>query len=585
MKSGLYLLAGLDGSPPTKRDRRVMGFAPGTPLTGPAAMVGIVDPSVDGAHSGLASSDGRLLAFAGYLDAPEALRLRLGEPGLAPAALVLVAIRKWGEAAFSRLPGEWSLALVEPGRALLASSPNLRDPMYFASDGHRLAVAPSMATLSDLDWVGDGIAALPMLQSMSGWIFRRELEGQTWLEKIRCVDHSTSVEVTRAQQRRSVWYHPTAEAPWKGDFVEAIAELEARSRRVVAAHLRRHGDVAVMLSGGLDSSTLAWLVAAELGAGQRATAVTSVKPSGGALTDESAFARLAASHLGLPLVELNPDPDPSVYRPSHRTMASREIPTAGPRHYLYEALYDAAAAAGATGIFDGQLGERSLTRRTRTWAPMTALRALREDLRHRRASAVEAPDWPAAGMQVMPSTSALAQLVSAVGTAPKALASEPIHWPGTAMGIPRGAEKQGRIATAAPGLPLRSILAFRDPELVAFVASLPGRFTHATGLPRSLARAMIADNMPAEIVRRTSKAPFAPDYYERLAAQSAEARLRIPTHRKNGADEWLDLDWLDANLARIGTRKVPPPTAFRIQETAAAAEFISWWRTERRLSD
>jgi asparagine synthase (glutamine-hydrolysing) len=148
--------------------------------------------------------------------------------------------------------------------------------------------------------------------------------------------------------------------------------------------------------------------------------------------------------------------------------------------------------------------------------------------------------------------------------------------PSHPLGYPAGVLKIGKWLTDTPGGDVRHIKPFFDRSMIELVAGAPASFTHATGLPRSFVRAMLQDRLPTSIVRRTSKAPFSPDFYPRLCRQAPAARDRLAAWRTAGADQWLDLEWLDRMLARIASGPLAPATMFRIQSTANAAEFFVW---------
>ena len=62
--------------------------------------------------------------------------------------------------------------------------------------------------------------------------------------------------------------------------------------------------------------------------------------------------------------------------------------------------------------------------------------------------------------------------------------------------------------------------------------------------------------------------------------QAGNARLRIAEFRRAELHEWLDLDWLDAALARVSARGPSDVgEANQVQLTAIFAEFLLWWRT------
>ncbi len=64
-----------------------------------------------------------------------------------------------------------------------------------------------------------------------------------------------------------------------------------------------------------------------------------------------------------------------------------------------------------------------------------------------------------------------------------------------------------------------------------------------------------------------------------MQRQAAGERDRIALFRAAGADDWIDLDWLDGALARLATGGAEDVfDAMRVQITAMVAEYLLWWR-------
>ena len=511
MIAGISALVSLSGGPHAPADLKALGLDP-EPVGAPA--VRLFDTGVDGVHSGVDHGDGATLAFMGHLDEPAELASRLAcPPATSVARLVRLALARQGEAVMAELEGEWSLLHFGPTGVLLACSRCLRDPLCYASDGRRLAVSPSLATLASLAFVGD-----------------------------------------------------------------AVNELSALSRRIVRGQLARHGDVAIQLSGGLDSSLVALLAAEERRPGQQVFAVSSVAPPGSEARDEREFIHLAASHLGIGVVEVSPSPDQSPYQPSPLDLAHMEEPSCGPRHDLYSVLNLAAAQGGATGVFNGCFGEANLTRSCVIATPASRLRATAWAIRDQLH--LDREPWPQAGMASRVSKAALAMIVDGLRPGPRRSHRKPVLRGNQLLGLPSTWSKLGRGATATRHNGLRDITPFRSHELTTFVARLPARFTVQGDLSRALARAMMFDRMPPAIATRTSKSPFSPDQPAALVRHAQAARDRLVLHRRHGADEWLDLDWLDIALEQMAQgRRSSVGWAMKVQASAQAAEFVTWWRT------
>ena len=126
---------------------------------------------------------------------------------------------------------------------------------------------------------------------------------------------------------------------------------------------------------------------------------------------------------------------------------------------------------------------------------------------------------------------------------------------------------------------LRTDYPFRDLELLRRFAGFPVEFTDHPLLNRGFARRMMAGQLPDAIRLRPKGSAISPDYYQRLHRQAEGERERIALFRKADVDEWIDLDWLDAALARVAANGAADVhDATRVQITAMVAEYILWWR-------
>jgi hypothetical protein len=149
--------------------------------------------------------------------------------------------------------------------------------------------------------------------------------------------------------------------------------------------------------------------------------------------------------------------------------------------------------------------------------------------------------------------------------------------PGEPWGYMPGHDKALSLPTLL-GAGIRSDLPFRDPRLLHLFAGFPASYLIDRGLNRAPARIMMAGRLPKAIRLRRTVGPFSPDYMERIRQQAAEALTRLPVFRQAGADDWLDLTWLEARLKAVSARGAASiGDAFEVQLTAMAAEFLVWW--------
>jgi asparagine synthase (glutamine-hydrolysing) len=257
----------------------------------------------DGPHR--LTLDGRVWLVAdARIDARDGLIGRLRAAGrdvdlnTPHAELALHAYHVFGDEFVDHLLGDFALVLWDARRQRLLA---VRDPLgvrplYFARIGDELALA------SDIS----GLLALPQLS--------RELDrtaigdflmcgtpldaDATIYREVRCLGPGSVLEWTRGEMRiRRYWTpHAAPEVRFRrrGDYVDRFREL----LRLAVADRVPEGAVAIPLSGGMDSTSIAALAAESAPAGS----ITAYHVSARALEpgdDEAPYAREVADRLGL----------------------------------------------------------------------------------------------------------------------------------------------------------------------------------------------------------------------------------------------------------------------------------------------
>ena len=578
MKNGLYALAALDGAPldPAVADAIFAGLST-EPVRGASFAAIARDPRPDAAarHDEGSCAD----LFLGSLDEADGLRRRLGLPAHANNARIAGAAQdRWGVEAARTLGGEWTL-LRWDGRAgtlVLLLSECLRDSCYYAVSEGRVAVAPTLVRLAGLDGVNGDFDPDGLVRTMGRHPLERSLGDHTFVKGVRRLPPGTQVTIRADGRATETLPAPVVPEARAISFEAAVQEVEVLLRQIVRRRLAGAGDAAIMLSGGLDSSLVAWLASEERAPGQRLHFLSSAAPEGTGVPDETGWAAIVADHLGVPVTPVTPGPDADVYAPGARMLAGREGPILSPRHYLYEAFEQAALARGAQVLFDGVYGELTVTNPGFAEA---ADASWRRRLAHGLKAFLPRPAGDADPLHVRLAPHLRRQIprLAAGAEAPGR------KRPGAtdAFGYAVGWEKSALPPTNMGDPAVRYALPFRDRSLLALFASLPAGFAGQAGVPRAIGRAILKGRLPDRIVARTSKMPFSPTYPHLLARQAGAARERLVAQRAAGAAEWLDLDWLDRSLAAVESGGVSATRAlFRIQATAMAAEFFRWWRDQ-----
>ncbi len=208
--------------------------------------------------------------------------------------VLLHGYRAWGiDNLVRRLRGMFAFALWdEPARKLFLVRDRLGvKPLVYAAGNQDLAFASTARALERGGYGGaiDGHALADLLR----WGFVGE--AHCIYRGVRKLPPATILEWRAGKIRQyRYWQAPApAQAP-RLSFRAAAAEVERRFREAVAIRLDADVPVAVLLSGGIDSSLICWAMA-ELGADL--TAYTVGVP--GDRNDESAGAVLTARRLGI----------------------------------------------------------------------------------------------------------------------------------------------------------------------------------------------------------------------------------------------------------------------------------------------
>jgi asparagine synthase (glutamine-hydrolysing) len=214
--------------------------------------------------------------FDGHLDNAGELGAELGvgsEVGDSEEALLACAYRRWGARLPARLRGDFVLLVwdAEQGRGLLARDQLGARPLFLheGADGAlRFAgeVRPLLALLPS--------RPAPDAASVAHWIAASTRPGpQTLYEGVRRLGPATVLHLGPDGVREEQYWRPRFDGALElppGELAELVRE------RLRVAVRRRHveGETAVLMSGGLDSSAIAALCAAESEQGTLACTAT-----------------------------------------------------------------------------------------------------------------------------------------------------------------------------------------------------------------------------------------------------------------------------------------------------------------------
>lgn len=232
----------------------------------------------------LGSPDGACwIVFNGEIDNFRELRTELQARGRSfrssgDTEVALAAFEAWGEDCFRRFEGMWAMAIADLRRRRLVVS---RDrfgikPLYWAREGSRLLLASEIKQLLR----ARGTRPRAHAPVLARWLGGQRLPGldDTFFAGVRAVPPATWFEVplagvtTGPPAFRSYWDLASFHCPdpeRARTYGEAQRALRQTLAEVVAAQDVADVTVGCLLSGGLDSATLAALLARSREAGRR----------------------------------------------------------------------------------------------------------------------------------------------------------------------------------------------------------------------------------------------------------------------------------------------------------------------------
>ncbi len=249
--------------------------------------------------------------FDGYLFDRRTLATELGlrAEAVNDSALIAAAYERWGAAIFDRLDGCYLIAVWDAAadRLLLGHDALGRHPVFYAIDRGTVWFGPNLLGLAS----GSGLARTPNRLSLAlAFLLYWPEAGQTFFDRIRRVrpGHYLDVRGAGLQVSEQKFWDPlpAEDESWIPDsqvhdaFEPALAQAVARCMDL--------GAQGIMLSGGVDSVTVAAL-AARYGTGRGQAPLVAVSgQTGGPLSSEERMQSAVSVALGMPhLVSTTPE--------------------------------------------------------------------------------------------------------------------------------------------------------------------------------------------------------------------------------------------------------------------------------------
>jgi asparagine synthase (glutamine-hydrolysing) len=286
-------------------------------------------------------------------------------------ALVRLAFDRWGREVPSHLRGDWSLAAWDrhERKLMLALNPYGNAALYYYEGKGYIAFASSLKALLALPGTVKEPDPLRLAQVLTSW--QHDAERTAYKGFCRLVWAHTLTVGPDGKAHHQRYWSPEGREPlhYRRDEDYEAAFLEHYSRAVHSC-LRTQKPVAMTLSGGRDSGSVASLAAPMLAAqGRELAAYTSIpvlSPDGAGNSklgneweqaDETALlAGANVRHIPIDAAEYG------VLQGIHHLLDVHDGPShAANNHFWLQAIYETVARSGAGVVLSGQMGNATVS--------------------------------------------------------------------------------------------------------------------------------------------------------------------------------------------------------------------------------
>ena len=507
--------------------------------------------------------------------------LRL-HPGLSDAEVILAAYRRWGRDCARALAGDFAFVIHDARRRTIFCA---RDhfgvrPFYYACSERLFAAATISRFLTALPAIGDGIDE----QGIADLLVGGYVDGTATLHRdILRLPPGHSLTVTDAGARIARYWHPEEVAVEDcSDAPEAFRTLFADA---VARRRSRGEGVGVMLSGGLDSSSVA--VQASRGFAGHGRCMPSLSMTLDSAPDwnERPFIQAVLDQGGFdPLFIDTGDHDPVAELPA--LLDEQEGPFVAYNATLARRIYHRARWVGLTRLLDGHGGDevvshglgrlnelasrgdwRGLWRESAgiagiygigRWAVMSPYLSHNRYVRYARRRLANSGFGRKDPIALPPTALVEPGLAARVGLverhADRSLRASARHGERDLHVERLAAPQQGYgfeildRMTAAAGV--EGAYPFYDLRLVQFCLSLPSHHKLHAGQPRYVLRQAMRGLLPDKVRLRRDKYDFAPALADSLLRRRA-ALVNAITRDRSGLGRFVDMDVARAGLDRL----------------------------------
>jgi asparagine synthase (glutamine-hydrolysing) len=267
--------------------------------------------------------------------------------------VLLIAWKRWGLSALSRLRGMFALAIldVEAHTITLARDPLGIKPLYYTESVDGLAFGSEIKALLMLPGVSRQTDPTELYRFMR--FGATEVDEHTCFANVRQLlpGHVMEVHLDQLKTTHSAFWEHRLFAPSRDSMSELSARLSGLLDESIRLHLRSDVPVGSCFSGGLDSSLIVALARKQLAASHRWTGICFDNALGG--LSDAPFASELGEILGLNVQivtasaeQFSADVDNLVYH--------QDVPFRSTSIFAQYAVFRRARECGVTVMLDGQ---------------------------------------------------------------------------------------------------------------------------------------------------------------------------------------------------------------------------------------
>lgn len=223
--------------------------------------------------------------------------------------MLLAAYDKWGTDCVMRFNGFWAFTLLDtrpgqPPRLFISRDRFGIKPLYFTADGNRAVFTSEISAISAYL---DSRPEIDLPELARYLVYQRSDDSDATLYRgVREFEpaHAATLDLVTGEMKRWRYWTPQRENRFDGDDAAVLDRFSELFEDSVRMRLRADREVALTLSGGIDSSAIAVGISRVSGVPVRA--FTSHFP-GRVEIDETAYASAVAKKLGMEHTLVQPD--------------------------------------------------------------------------------------------------------------------------------------------------------------------------------------------------------------------------------------------------------------------------------------